>query len=100
MRTLTPETEPLAIAVEFLADALRITLEDGRKLSVPLTWFPRLLHATAEQRENWEFVGPGRGAHWEELDEDISVAGLRAGRGNQTRRPPEAAGSPRSSAKK
>ena len=91
MRTLNLETDPLAVAVEFSADAFRVTLEDGRELSVPLAWFPRLLHATPEQRLAWELIGRGEGLHWEELDEDISVAGLLAGRGDQTRRPPRAA---------
>ena len=63
----------------------------ARELSVPLAWFPRLLHATPEQRQAWELIGRGEGLHWEELDEDISVAGLLAGRGDQTRRPPRAA---------
>ena len=66
-------------------------LDDGRELSVPLAWFPRLLHATPEQRQAWELIGRGEGLHWEELDEDISVAGLLAGRGDQTRRPPRTA---------
>ena len=91
MRTLTLENDPLAVAVEFPADAFRAVLDDGRELSVPLAWFPRLLHATPEQRQAWELIGRGEGLHWEELDEDISVAGLLAGRGDQTRRPPRAA---------
>lgn len=91
MRTLTLESDPLAVTVEFLADAFRVVLDDGRELSVPLAWFPRLLHATPEQRQDWELIGRGEGLHWEELDEDISVAGLLAGRGDQTRRPPKAA---------
>ena len=91
MRTLTLENDPLAVAVEFSADAFRVVLADGRELSVPLAWFPRLLHATPEQRQAWELLGRGEGLHWEELDEDISVAGLLAGRGDQTRRPPRAA---------
>lgn len=64
-------------------------LSDGRTIGVPLTWFPHLLHATREQLENCE-LSP-YGLHWEELDEDISVAGLLAGRGDQTRRRPAAA---------
>ena len=61
-----------------------MTLEDGRELSVPLAWFPRLLHGTPEQRENWEPIGGGQGIHWPELDEDISVAGILGGRGDHT----------------
>ena len=91
MRTLNLETDPLAVTVEFSADAFRVTLEDGRELSVPLAWFPRLLHATTEQRQDWELIGRGEGLHWDELDEDISIAGLLAGRGDQTRRRPQAA---------
>jgi hypothetical protein len=60
-----------------------VALSDGRTLGVPLAWFPRLLHATREQLEAYE-ISP-RGLHWEVLDEDISIAGLLAGRGDQTR---------------
>jgi hypothetical protein len=63
-------------------------LSDGRTLGVPLTWFPRLLHATREQLENCQLSLCG--LHWEELDEDISIAGLLAGRGDQTQRQPDA----------
>ncbi|WP_311946628.1 MULTISPECIES: DUF2442 domain-containing protein [Halomonas] len=61
-----------------------MTLEDGRMLSVPLTWFPRLLNATAEQLADYELSA--HGIHWDALDEDISVEGLLAGRGDRTRR--------------
>jgi hypothetical protein len=57
-------------------DALVVSLRDGRVLSVPLSWFPRLRDATAEQRARWELSGDGTGIHWPALDEDISVAGL------------------------
>jgi hypothetical protein len=60
-------------------DSLVVDLMDGRTISVPLAWFPRLLHATAQQRERWELAGAGFGIHWPELDEDLSVAGLLAG---------------------
>ncbi|MBK1691579.1 DUF2442 domain-containing protein [Ectothiorhodospira mobilis] len=86
MRTLNLESEPLAVEVSFTADTFRVTLEDGRELSIPLAWFPRLLHGTQEQREQWELIGRGQGIHWEALDEDISINGLLAGRGDQTRR--------------
>lgn len=86
MRTLNLESEPLAVEVSFTADTFRVTLEDGRELSIPLAWFPRLLHGTPEQREQWELIGRGQGIHWEALDEDISINGLLAGRGDQTRR--------------
>jgi len=86
MRTLTLESDPLATDVSFSADAFKVVLIDGRELSIPLAWFPRLLHGTPEQRLQWELIGRGEGLHWEELDEDISVAGLLAGRGDQTRK--------------
>ena len=57
-------------------DELNVLLADGRKISVPLVWFPRLLHATAEQRQNFELLGDGEGIHWPDIDEDLSVAGL------------------------
>ena len=77
------------VGVSFDKDRMNVELSDGRTLGVPLTWFPRLMHATREQLENFE-LSP-YGLHWEELDEDISVAGLLAGRGDQTRRAPKAA---------
>lgn len=61
-------------------DTLSVDLSDGRTISVPLAWFPRLLHATPEERNHWRLIGKGHGIHWEDLDEDISVEGLLAGR--------------------
>jgi hypothetical protein len=61
-------------------DTLRVELSDGRTLLVPLAWFPRLVHGTPEERANWRLIGRGEGIHWEDLDEDISVEGLLAGR--------------------
>ena len=61
-------------------DALTVDLSDGRTLSVPLAWYPRLLHATAEERNQWRLIGRGEGIHWPELDEDVSVEGLLLGR--------------------
>ena len=72
-----------ASSVRFDRDSMWVELSDGRTLGVPLAWFPRLLHATPEQRE--QVTTSSRGLHWEELDEDISVAGLLAGKGDQTR---------------
>jgi Protein of unknown function (DUF2442) len=69
--------------VWFDEDSLSIGLSDGRTLGVPLAWFPRLLHASAEQRDACRISR--RGLHWESLDEDISVAGLLAGHADQTR---------------
>lgn len=76
-------------SLRFDEDSMWVELDDGRVLGVPLVWFPRLLHATPAQRENYELSR--RGLHWDELDEDISVDGLLAGRGDQTHRPSEAA---------
>jgi hypothetical protein len=70
--------------VRFDADSMWVDLSDGRTVGVPLAWFPRLLHSTAEQREQVRLSS--RGLHWEALDEDISVAGLLAGLGDQTKR--------------
>jgi len=71
--------EPLASEVFVSEDELTVHLVDGRKISVPLVWFPRLLHGSREQRDRFELIGEGEGIHWEELDEDISVAGLLRG---------------------
>ena len=61
-------------------DSLIVDLSDGRTIAVPLEWFPRLLHATRKERNNWRFIGGGLGIHWEDVDEDISVQGLFDGR--------------------
>jgi hypothetical protein len=71
-----------ATRVHFDLDSMWVDLSDGRILAVPLAWFPRLLHATAEQREQLRISS--RGLHWEVLDEEISIAGLLAGKGDQT----------------
>jgi len=71
---------PRAEDVRVTNDSLIVDLSDGRTISVPLEWFPRLLHATPEERSNWRLIGRGHGVHWEEIDEDISVEGLVAGR--------------------
>lgn len=78
-----------ATSVRFDDDNMWVELSDGRTLGVPLAWFPRLLHATRKQREACRISS--RGLHWEALDEDISIAGLLAGRGDQTRRLSKAA---------
>lgn len=72
-----------ATSVRFDRDSMWVTLSDGRILGVPLAWFPRLMRSTREQREACRITS--RGLHWEALDEDISVAGLLAGLGDQTR---------------
>ena len=71
---------PNAENVTVAEDTLSVDLSDGRTISVPLAWFPRLQHAAPEERKNWRLIGKGRGIHWEEIDEDISVEGLLAGR--------------------
>jgi uncharacterized protein DUF2442 len=68
--------EPRARGVEFVRDAFVVHLEDGRSLTVPLEWFPRLRDASSEQRNHWRLIGPGTGIHWPEIDEDISVPRL------------------------
>jgi hypothetical protein len=68
--------EALAVNVWCSDDALRVTLDDGRVVTVPLVWFPRLLGATRQQRKHWTLIGQGVGMHWEAIDEDISVASL------------------------
>ena len=67
-------------------DFLTVNLMDGRLISVPLVWFPRLLHADQDQRERYELSGDGTGIHWDDLDEDISVEGLLLGVGDRARR--------------
>ncbi len=65
--------------VHLSEDSLSVDLVDGRTISVPLAWYPRLLHATPEQRANWQIAGGGYGIHWPELDEDLSSEGLLRG---------------------
>ena len=76
MPTLADSSETLVVEVAFSEDALTVVLDDGRAVSVPLAWFPRLLNATPKQRKQWELIGGGMGIHWEAIDEDISVASL------------------------
>lgn len=76
MSTLPKRSEALAIDVSCTVDTLTVVLVDGRAVSVPVAWFPRLLEATPKQRADWEFIGGGIGIHWEAIDEDISVASL------------------------
>lgn len=71
---------PNALRVTITEDTLSVDLSDGRTISVPLTWFPRLVHATTKERNNWRLIGGGQGIHWEDVDEDISVEGLLAGK--------------------
>ena len=71
---------PNAERVTATDDTLSVDLSDGRTISVPLAWFPRLVHASQEERNNWKLIGKGQGIHWESIDEDISVENLLAGR--------------------
>jgi len=70
----------LAQRVTVTDDTLLVDLVDGRTVSVPLAWYPRLVYGTPTERANWRLIGRGEGIHWPDLDEDISVAGLLAGR--------------------
>ena len=70
------EYEPLAVDVSCSEDAIRVVLADGREVSSPLAWFPRLRSATPDQRDDWRLIGGGIGIHWESVDEDISVESL------------------------
>jgi len=72
--------EAAAQGVRIDDDALTVDLSDGRTIAVPLAWFPRLLHGTAAERANWRLIGSGEGIHWPDLDEDVRIASLLAGR--------------------
>ena len=71
---------PNALRVDSTDDTLSVELSDGRSISAPLAWYPRLSHATKEERNNWRLIADGRGIHWPDLDEDISVENLLAGK--------------------
>lgn len=73
---LAEKLEPLARNVRFTEDAILVLLADGREVSAPLQWFPRLLRATTKQRAKWELIGDGIGIHWPLVDEDIEVESL------------------------
>src|SRR4030066_127356 len=76
MHTLAENVEVLAVDASCTNDTLTVTLSDGRVVSAPLAWFPRLVEATPRQRGDWELIGGGIGLHWEAGDENISVASL------------------------
>ncbi len=80
MATLVTDHDVLAVEITFTEQALQVSLDDGRMISVPLAWYPRLLNATPSERIQYELIGDGEGIHWPSLDEDISVEGLVAGR--------------------
>ena len=69
----------MAQAVQVSVDTLNVDLSDGRSISVPVEWYPRLAHGTLAERNNWRFIGRGVGIHWPDLDEDISVENLLSG---------------------
>ena len=71
---------PRALSVVVTDDSLTVDLVDGRTVSVPVSWYPRLSHASSSERDNWRLIGQGEGIHWPDLDEDISVEGLLSGR--------------------
>jgi hypothetical protein len=68
------------IGIEVTSDEFRVRLADGREITAPIVWFPRLQQATPAQRSNWRLIGGGVGIHWPDVDEDISVEGLLAAR--------------------
>src|SRR5213594_3729927 len=70
---------PSAASLSVSEDTLSVELADGRSVSVPLAWFPRLLHGTSAERNNWRLIGRGAGIHWPDLDEDISVENVLLG---------------------
>ena len=81
MNTSTVEIEiPVVNHVKITEDTLSVELSDGRTIAAPLAWFPRLLHSTLKERRNWRLIGKGHGIHWKDVDEDISVEGLLAGK--------------------
>ena len=80
MSTLITERDVFAESVQFSDDSMTVRLDDGRALSIPLAWYPRLLHGSPAERARFELIGDGEGIHWPDLDEDISVEGLLAGR--------------------
>lgn len=79
MSSSMPNVDVRAKEVSVTEDELSVVLADGRRLAVPLAWFPRLLRATPAQREHFEVLGDGEGIHWPDVDEDLSVAGLLRG---------------------
>jgi hypothetical protein len=80
MTTLVLEQEPSAIKVMVTSDRLVVDLADGRSLTVPLAWYPRLVHGSEPERQNWQLLGDGYAIEWPDLDEHIGVEGLLAGR--------------------
>ncbi len=80
MNTSVQHDEPRAIDITATDDALTVRLSDGRVISTPIVWYPRLLHATPSQLQHWQLLGGGISIHWPDLDEDLSVQGMLHGR--------------------
>ncbi len=84
MNTSAIDLRPVAVQrVQITEDTLIVDLMDGRTASVPLTWYPRLLHGRPEERSNWRLIGHGEGVHWPDLDEDISIENILLGKPSQ-----------------
>jgi hypothetical protein len=79
MGILALTADERVVTVVFASDSFSVSLRDGRTITVPLAWYPRLLHGSAEQRANWQIAGGGYGIHWPDLDEDLSTEGLLRG---------------------
>lgn len=75
----TPDAGPRVVDVHFSDDSIAVALTDGRTITAPLAWYPRLMAASPREREKWELAGGGHGIHWPDLDEDLSVEGLLRG---------------------
>lgn len=82
----TKQIEIRATSVRVSDDALIVDLSDGRTVSAPLAWYPRLLYGTSAERDDYQLIGEGLGIHWPQLDEDISAEGILAGRRSQERK--------------
>jgi len=80
MITLVLEAEPVAVAVTINEETITVALVDGRSITVPLSWYPRLMHGSPQERQNWQLLGEGYAIEWPELDEHIGTEGLLAGR--------------------
>jgi hypothetical protein len=80
MSTLVLDVEPTAVDVSVTDDDLTVRLADGRRISVPLAWYPRLLNATQDERMHWQLLGDGYAIEWPDIDEHIGLEGLLAGR--------------------
>jgi len=78
MSNLVVKIEPKVVNISFISDSIKVVLADGREISAPLEWFPRLRDANEQQRKNWSLIGKGIGIHWAEIDEDISIKSLLA----------------------